>query len=289
MMTNKRATLRLLPKNKGPRRALAPFAFLLLAVGLLTPSAFSGASVSLDGGNDSRFSDIGDAGSHASDVVTLDGDDVFIGTDCGISLFCPNDPLERWVMAVWLVRVLGEAEYVGQGDYLFDDVDYTQWWAPFVDHLAKLDITKGCATNPARFCPTSTVSRGEMASFLVRAYDLVSEEPAGFVDIEGNTHAKNIEALAASGITEGCNYRSPSVLSPRQRNPWTNGIFPGPCSSEANRAPYYPSIPHSLRPQSRHPDLCNECGRDQSAATDYHQRLGAGVVARRNQDCLYWA
>ena len=203
-MTNWRATLRFLSKDKGPRMALAPFAFLLLAVGLLTPSAFSGASGSLDGGYDSRFLDIGDAGSHASDVVTLDGDDVFIGTDCGISLFCPNDPLERWVMAVWLVRVLGEAENVGRGDYLFDDVDYTQWWAPFVDHLAKLGITKGCATNPDRFCPTSIVSRGQMASFLVRAYELVSEEPAGFVDIEGNTHAKNIEALAASGITKGC-------------------------------------------------------------------------------------
>ena len=44
-----------------------------------------------------------------------------------------------------------------------------------------------------------------MASFLVRAIQLPpAETPAGFSDTGGNTHAANIDALAAAGITVGC-------------------------------------------------------------------------------------
>ena len=55
-----------------------------------------------------------------------------------------------------------------------------------------------------------------MASFLVRAFNLPSApEPAGFTDLEGKTHAANIEALAHSGITVGCS-TDPPAYCPRQ-------------------------------------------------------------------------
>ena len=56
----------------------------------------------------------------------------------------------------------------------------------------------------SRFCPDEAVTRGQMATFLVRAFGLAEASPAGFVDTGGDTHASGIDALAAAGITTGC-------------------------------------------------------------------------------------
>ena len=46
-----------------------------------------------------------------------------------------------------------------------------------VDALAAVGVTKGCATEPLRFCPDRAVTRGQMASFLARALGLVDVDP----------------------------------------------------------------------------------------------------------------
>ena len=47
-----------------------------------------------------------------------------------------------------------------------------------------------------------------MASFLVRVFDLEAGASAGFADVDtGDTHATNIDALAAPGIAQGCTER----------------------------------------------------------------------------------
>ena len=107
-------------------------------------------------------------------------------------------------MAVWMVRVLDGADPAGSGVSRFVDVDPTMWWAPFVERLAELGVTDGCATGPLRFCPDEAVSRGQMATFLVRAFGLEGGESAGFSDTAGSTHAGSIDALAAAGVTAGC-------------------------------------------------------------------------------------
>ena len=106
-------------------------------------------------------------------------------------------------MAVWMVRVLDGADPAGSGSSRFADVDAGAWWAPFVERLAELGVTAGCATGPLRFCPDEAVTRGQMARFLVRAFGLEGGEPAGFVDADGSTHAGSIDALAAAGVTAG--------------------------------------------------------------------------------------
>ncbi len=150
------------------------------------------------------FSDVGGS-IHEAAITTLAADGVFAGTECAPGEFCPDDAVERWVMAVWLVRVLDGADPAVVGSSRFVDVDPSEWWAPYVERLADLGVTEGCATEPARFCPTGTVTRAQMASFLVRAFDLPAAPPAGFADVErGNVHAADINALAASGVTVGC-------------------------------------------------------------------------------------
>ena len=168
---------------------------LVLAVSLVVPAV----SVVAQGG----FSDLDEAGPHRVGVEGLAEMGVLEGTDCAPGEFCPGDALQRWVMAVWLVRVLDGTDPV-LSDTRFADVDSDEWWAPYVERLAVLGVTAGCATGPARYCPTDSVTRAQMATFLTRAFDLEPAPSFGFVDVDGNTHAGSIDALAGAGVTAGC-------------------------------------------------------------------------------------
>ena len=152
------------------------------------------------------FSDVGEGSVHAPAVDALASEGVFEDTECGPGLFCPGEPILRWEMAVWLVRVLdGGAEPEAVVSSRFADVDPGVWWAPYVERLAELEVTRGCDTGPLRYCPEEAVNRAQMASFLVRAFDLGVGPPAGFGDVgPGGTHAADIDALAAAGVTQGC-------------------------------------------------------------------------------------
>jgi hypothetical protein len=68
--------------------------------------------------------------------------------------------------------------------------------------LHEQGITAGCDTS--RFCPNDPVTRGQMATFLVRALGLSPLDTDRFVDDNGSVHEPNIEALADAGITLGC-------------------------------------------------------------------------------------
>lgn len=63
-------------------------------------------------------------------------------------------------------------------------------------------ITAGCTSN--RFCPDDSVTREQMASFLVRALGPLPTTTDFFTDDENSVHESDINRLAASGITFGC-------------------------------------------------------------------------------------
>ena len=155
------------------------------------------------------YSDVGDS-VHKEAITALGSGGVLAGTDCGPGEFCPTGDVQRWVMAVWMVRVLDGGDPDPRAVSRFEDVNPQQWWTPHVERLADLGITAGCSTSPARFCPHQTVTRARMASFLVRAFNLPPASPAGFVDVGTGVHTANINALAASGITAGCKTTPPS-------------------------------------------------------------------------------
>ncbi len=151
-----------------------------------------------------QLSDSEAAGVHRSAVEALDVAGILRGTGCTFDRLCPQEPLPRWAMAVWLVRALDGRDPPRSGDSRFADVASWQWWAPHVERLADLGITRGCKTGPARFCPDQPVSRAQMASFLQRAFRLSPAPSAGFTDTRGSTHEHAIDALAEARITEGC-------------------------------------------------------------------------------------
>jgi hypothetical protein len=76
-----------------------------------------------------------------------------------------------------------------------------------IESIAAAGVTKGC--NPPfndKFCPTSDVTREQMAAFLIRALGLTENTHPGFTDVPtGSTFANDIGKLATAGITKGCN------------------------------------------------------------------------------------
>ena len=169
---------------------------------------------------DGFYSDMLEDSYYHAPVRALAASGVFDGTDCPGGMFCPSGPIDRATAAVWITRALGEApadddplefRYRGElaetrpGPQTFTDVDHGLWTAPYIYKLARLGITAGCHREEARFCPDNTVPRGEMASFLRRAFNLPEADPAGFEDLhEGNVHIESIDRLFAAGITAGC-------------------------------------------------------------------------------------
>jgi hypothetical protein len=75
-----------------------------------------------------------------------------------------------------------------------------------IEAIAAAGVTKGC--NPPvndRYCPADSVTRGQMAAFLVRALGLGATGTDYFNDDDGSVFEDDINRLAASGITRGCN------------------------------------------------------------------------------------
>jgi hypothetical protein len=72
--------------------------------------------------------------------------------------------------------------------------------------ISAAGITRGC--NPPRndrYCPADTVTRGQMAAFLVRARNLPASTTDFFTDDDASIFEGDINALAATGIARGCN------------------------------------------------------------------------------------
>ncbi len=157
------------------------------------------------------FSDLDQAGrSHIVAVTNLVSRGVLDRTGCGGGQLCPREPIRRWEMAVWLVRIIDGQDPAQPTEPRFEDVGTDLWWAGHAERLAQLGITLGCSTEPAEYCPDRPVTRAQMASFLVRAFEIAAAEVAGFEDTTNNTHRANIEAIAAAGITLGCATDPPS-------------------------------------------------------------------------------
>jgi serine protease len=93
----------------------------------------------------------------------------------------------------------------------FADVSTSYWAWDFVERLSKAGITGGCATSPVRYCPEGTVTRSQMAIFLLRDIHNSSYNPpavgdsTGFGDVPTTYWAASwVKQLAAEGITGGC-------------------------------------------------------------------------------------
>ena len=186
------------------KRFLFVFGIVLVLASFALAAVLVSPGARAQSGPASPFDDVPTDAYYHEPVQHLAEMGVFEGTECEDG-FCPGQPLLRREMAVWLIRALGEDNDLTDDDSRFTDVE-DSWYVPYIERMADLEITVGCRTEPPRFCPDQSVSRGQMAAFLARALDLPPASSAGFTDVdyETNVHAKNIDSLAASEITVGC-------------------------------------------------------------------------------------
>lgn len=111
----------------------------------------------------SRFDDVDANSFHAPYIERLADLGVTTGCSDG-TIFCPDDPVTRAQMAVFLSR----AYSLPQGrDPGFSDVPRNAWYADQVASLAASGITLGCGNG--MYCPSQATSRAQMATFLHRA------------------------------------------------------------------------------------------------------------------------
>jgi hypothetical protein len=95
---------------------------------------------------------------------------ITVGCDLDGLLYCPGDPVTRQQMATFIMRALGEFNPATPPSQRFTDVSPMNQFYAFIDRLWVRGVTVGCGGS--NFCPTDPVTRGQMAAFLVRAFDL---------------------------------------------------------------------------------------------------------------------
>jgi len=149
-----------------------------------------------------------------ADALTLLDQDVTHG--CGGWDYCPDEPITRGQMAAFLTRAM-DLPAPGPGNRFVDD-DNSIFEAD-IESLAEAKITLGC--NPPvndRFCPTATVTRGQMAAFLVRARGYTDDGGGGlFTDDDNSIFESDIDKLGTAGVTKGCNPPVNDVFCPGGR------------------------------------------------------------------------
>ena len=99
-----------------------------------------------------------DAGVHqpAIDALRESVDGIFDGTGCNDgSGLCSREPLLRWEMAVWLVRVLDGVDPPEPPAPRFSDVDENVWWMAHVERFAELEVTRAARPVPSDSARTS--------------------------------------------------------------------------------------------------------------------------------------
>jgi hypothetical protein len=169
----------------------------------------------------STFTDVVTTHPFSNWIETLVGAGITGGCSANPPQYCPDDLVTRGQMAVFLLRARHGAGFTppaARGS-MFADVPVTHPFAAWIEQLARDGITSGCATGPARYCPDATVTRGQMAVFLLRSklgagYLPPAATGAMFADVPAGQASSNwIEELAREGITGGCS-TSPALYCP---------------------------------------------------------------------------
>lgn len=151
------------------------------------------------------FDDVARTSLHVAGIDCVAWYGVALGVDG--QRFRPERTLTRGEMATFLARVLDRAGYVAPDDLVapFEDTEGTTHEAS-IAVIADAGIAAG--VGDGRFAPHRTVTRAQMATFLVETVRLLIEEELTpqqdwFDDIDGNVHAASIILVRELGVTLG--------------------------------------------------------------------------------------
>lgn len=128
--------------------------------------------------------------------------------------FCPDSYVTRAQMAYFLERGLRGSNYPfgAPAGNVFTDVPASYWNAAVIEKLYADGVTGGCNPYVMQYCPDSSVTRAQMAVFLLKVEHGIYYQPppvganTGFSDVPiDHWAAAWIKQLASEGITGGCN------------------------------------------------------------------------------------
>ncbi|HTR03957.1 MAG TPA: S8 family serine peptidase [Thermoanaerobaculia bacterium] len=122
------------------------------------------------------FSDVACPSAFADWIEELAAEGVTAG--CGGGLYCPGSPVSRRQMAVFLLKAKEGSSYAPpSATGIFEDVEQTDPFAPWIEDLYGRQITGGCSTSPLLYCPDQANTRGQMAVFVVKTFNLLLYGP----------------------------------------------------------------------------------------------------------------
>jgi hypothetical protein len=181
----------------------------LLTINVVDTSALGCASATGSAVVPVEFADVAPDNPFRADIDLILKNRITAGCDLAGD-FCPDDPTTRAQMAVFLLKAEHGADYVPPAatGTVFGDVPADAFAAAFIEQLFNEGITAGCGSGD--FCPNRSVSRAEMAVFLLRAEHGPSYTPPAatgtvFLDVAADSFgAAFIEQLHTEGITAGC-------------------------------------------------------------------------------------
>jgi hypothetical protein len=125
---------------------------------------------------------------------------------CTGTSYCPDAPVTRGQMAVFLVTSLGQGSNNCAGD-VYSDVNAATVGDAFCGYIERITadgITAGCGNG--KYCPNDPITRGQMAVFIEVALGHSPNSGTGrFTDVPaGHPFAGYVELLSDDGITAGC-------------------------------------------------------------------------------------
>ncbi len=152
------------------------------------------------------FTDVPEGNIFHSDVATIFRAGITAG--CGGGNYCPGSAVSRQQMAVFLLKAEHGSTYLPptcQG--LFNDVACPSTYANWIEQLSAEGITAGCGGG--NFCPASSVTRQQMAVFLLKTEHGPAYVPPTCTGIFDDVACPSqfadwIEQLYAEAITGGC-------------------------------------------------------------------------------------
>ena len=134
-----------------------------------------------------------------------------ITAGCDVDLYCPDGSVQRWQMAIFLVRLwpMSGFDAPSNVDQGFTDIgELNEFTQGSINILAQLGFTSG--TSPTTFDPNGVVTRWQMAIFLARVVEragiaLPDGSDQGFVDLDGILDSARlaINQIKQLGITAG--------------------------------------------------------------------------------------
>ncbi len=174
-----------------------PYVHLLAAEQLTEPGAPTDGGGADVGAGPMSYTDIGGS-VFADDIEWLAARGITVSCDADGEMYCPDEPLTREHMAALLARALSLNVLRINAFSDISGLPYEQE----IGMIAEAGVTLGCGEG--RYCPQESVTRAQMATFLVRAFGLTGTMVNPFLDDEGNYHEADIATLAHNGITLGC-------------------------------------------------------------------------------------